>query len=200
MHLNPQQKEFCMIKMCALALPLSNRLSACSSGNADEKLFMAGFAVKTKWDWRQVWYSHLLIVKQQLLLHMEQLKTESHSLSILSWWCWCGGVFFDCSVCFWGVFPKYNGGNVTGKEMGRRSRSSVFVVPYCSIRLHPSLKHLSSSRSTVSYIMSAGKSQQCWPELSFRQGPIVCPVLLIHFISKQVLYPMLKEEKVSSNS
>lgn len=46
MYTTPQQNEFCMIKTCALALPLSNLLSACTSGNADEKKLMAGFAVK----------------------------------------------------------------------------------------------------------------------------------------------------------
>lgn len=101
-------------------------------------------------------------MKQQLLLRMEQLKIDLRSLSILSRW---GGVmgffFFHCSVCCWGIFPQYNDGSVTGKQMGKRSGSSVFVVPYCSVRLHPCLKHLSSSCSTVSYTMGAGKSQQC---------------------------------------
>lgn len=66
--------------------------------------------------------------------------------------------FFGLIVLFVVFFPQNNGGKVTGKQVDKGSGSPVFVVPHCSIRLHPLLKHLSGSCSTVSHIMGAGKS------------------------------------------
>lgn len=160
-HMNPQQNEFRVIKEYALALPLSNLLSVCSSGSADKE---------NLWLVLQLNLMRLETKSSTVILYYEIVITSTHGtvkdritfffntkLVVVFFWRWFIFLFY-CSVCCWGVFPKHN---VTGKQMCKRSGSSVFVVPYCSIRLHPCLKHLSGSCSTVSSIMGAGKRQQC---------------------------------------